>query len=52
MWSYFPAVVAAVLLVISVGWRRQKCRKAHDPFGIGPLSDAWLAEHRRETESE
>jgi hypothetical protein len=44
-------VVAAVLLVISVGWQRHRCRKAHDPFGVGLLSDAWLAEHRRETDS-
>jgi hypothetical protein len=52
MWSYFPAVIAAVLLVIGVGWWRHQYRKAHDPFGVGLLSDAWLAEHRRERESE
>ena len=51
MWTYFPAMVAVVLLVMSVGWRRSEVPQGADPFGIGLLSDAWLAEHRRETES-
>ena len=52
MWTYFPAVVAVVLLVMSVGWRLQRYRKAHDPCGVGLLSEAWLAEHRQEGESD
>jgi hypothetical protein len=52
MWTWFPALFAAVLLVISVGRRRQKSRKAQDPFGVGVLSDGWLAEHRGEPDAE
>lgn len=48
MWVSIAALGAALLLVASVSRRLLKRNKASDALGVGKLSDAWLAERRRD----
>lgn len=46
MWIPFGAAAAAGAVILIFAARMLRSRSSGRPIDVGPVSDAWLAEHR------